>query len=88
MVFEYYLTKPKLAEKYGFESKYGKLEKNLFKKWSFYNLLAGNVLRKTYEYEYLTDANGYVTRQVFISKNQPGDVVTGTDTTYYQYICD
>lgn len=88
IVFEYYLSKLKLTEKYPFESKNGKLEKNLIKRMYWYNLLSSKELRKTYDYEYITDANGFVTRQVFTAKNQPGDIVTSTDTTYYEYICN
>jgi len=86
VVFEYYLDKPKLTEFYMFESKYGKLEKNLVKKRSTYDLLNSGALKRTYDYQYLTDANGLVTRQVLIIKDQPGNVITSNDTTYYEYV--
>ncbi len=49
-----HLDKPKKAEKFGFESKYGNLEKKLTKKRLYYDLLNSGNLRRTYEYEYLT----------------------------------
>lgn len=88
IVFEYYLDKPKVTEKNALESKYGKLEKNLIKKRSFYDLLNSGNLKRTYEYEYLTDANGLVTREIWTIKNQPGNIETRRDTTYYEYICE
>lgn len=88
IVFEYYLDKPKKSVTTLFEEKYGNLTKNLVKKWSFYNTLSSNSLKRTLEYDYLTDADGIVTRQILISKDQPGNVITSSDTTYYEYICE
>ncbi|MCC6584894.1 MAG: hypothetical protein IT271_14410 [Chitinophagales bacterium] len=88
VTFEYYLDKPKKAEKFGFERKFGNLEKNLVKKRYYYDLLNSGTLKKTYEYEYLTDANGLVTREIWTVKNQPGNIETRRDTTYYQYTCN
>lgn len=88
VVFEYYLDKPKVAELYGFESKYGKLNKNLIKKRLYYDLLNSNTLRQTYEYEYLTDSKGLVTRQIWVVKNQPSNIEIRRDTSYYEYICN
>lgn len=88
IVFEYYLDKPKVSVTTIFEERYGNLVKNQVKKWSFYNTLSSNTLTKTYEYEYLTDSIGLVTKQIFTAKDQPGNVVTSSDTTYYQYICN
>lgn len=88
IVFEYYNDKLKLTELYLTESKYGKLEKNLVKRRLYYNLLAAGVLRQTYDYEYLTDGNGLVTRQIWTVRNQPGNTVTRSDTTYFEYVCD
>lgn len=88
VVFEYYPDKLKKAEKYGFESKYGNLEKNLVKKRYYYDLFNSGTLRRTYEYEYLTNTDGYVTREIWVVKDQPGNVETRRDTTYYEYICN
>lgn len=88
VVFEYYLDKPKVAEKFAFESKYGNPEKNLVKKRLTYNLLNANILTRTLEYQYLTDADGLITREIVVSRNQPGNVFSYTDTIYYEYICD
>ncbi|MFN8297404.1 MAG: hypothetical protein U0T69_14495, partial [Chitinophagales bacterium] len=88
VVFEYYTDKLKKAEKFGFESKFGNLEKNLVKKRYYYDLFNSGNLRRTYEYEYLTNADGFVTREIWIIKNQPGDIETRRDTTYYEYICN
>lgn len=87
IVFAYYLDKPKVAERYVFDRKYGIIEKNLVKSRSYYDLLNGGQLRLTYIYEYLTDANGLVTREILTSRTQPGNVVNRIDTTYFEYTC-
>lgn len=87
VVFEYYLDKPKLAGRNALEDKYGKLEKNLVKKFTFYNTSSGTV-RKTYDYAYITDSKGLVTRQFFTAIDQPSGVITSKDTTDYEYICN
>lgn len=88
ITFEYYLDKPKVIEIYVLESKVGKLEKNLVKRRLYYDLFNSNTLRRTYDYEYLTDANNFVTRQILTIKNQPGDILVSKDTTNYEYTCN
>lgn len=88
VVFEYYTDKLKLAERSLFEKKYGNLEKNLVKKRSTYATLSGNVLKSTYDYEYLTDAKGLVTREIWTYRTQPGNVLSRSDTTYFEYNCN
>ncbi|MFN8237469.1 MAG: hypothetical protein U0T77_04810 [Chitinophagales bacterium] len=88
IVFEYYNDKLKTTELYPMESKYGKLEKNLVKRRLYYNLLAAGTLRQTYDYEYLTDGDGLVTRQIWTIRSQPDNTVTRSDTTYFEYVCE
>lgn len=88
IVSEYYTDKLKVAELYPFESKYGKLEKNLIKRRLYYNLLAAGALRQTYDYEYLTNSDGLITRQIWTIRSQPDNTVTRSDTTYFEYVCD
>lgn len=87
VTFEYYMDKPKKAPRYATDLLYGNLEKNLVKKRSYYDLLNAGALRRTYEYEYVTDANGLISREIWTIKNQPGDIVIRRDTTDLEYFC-
>lgn len=89
VVFEYYLDKPlHVPFKAALESTLGKPNKHLIKKRLYYDLLNSNVLRQTYEYDYLTDENGLVTREIWRIYTQPGNVLTRTDTTFFTYYED
>ncbi len=86
VVFEYDLSKPlHVPFEYALQEKYGKLNQHLVTKRLYYNTLAGNVLRLTYNYQYDIDANGLVTKRIQTIYTQPGNVLSQSDTTFYSY---
>lgn len=66
-------------------SRYGKPEKYLIKKATYYNKLDNNALRQTYEYSYQTNEIGLTSKKIMNIYTQPGNVLLLTDTIAYSY---
>lgn len=89
IVFEYYLDKPQnVLFSFALEKYFGKPTKHLVKKRLCYDMLNSMTLRRTFEYEYELDSDGLVTQQIWKAYNQPGNVLTSSDTTKYFYYKD
>ncbi|MDF2381299.1 hypothetical protein JMG10_07470 [Nostoc ellipsosporum NOK] len=86
IAFEFYTDKPqKIFYKGHLPEMYGKPLQNLVKSRSYYNMSRSSELYQRWEYNYLTDAQGYVTREVWLIYSYPGSVLQRSDTTYYSY---
>jgi len=64
---------------------FGKPEKNLVKKRTYYDLNKSANIHRTTEYEYVLDTDGLVTQSLTKYLNQPGNVLTRADTVVYTY---
>ncbi|MCB0508090.1 MAG: hypothetical protein R2739_02975 [Chitinophagales bacterium] len=84
VVFEYYTDENHVAFEYALQDRFGKRNKHLVKKRSSYNSVTGT-LKSTYEYEYVLDSKGLVKNRIWRIYNQPGNVLTDTRITDYQY---
>lgn len=86
IVFEFYADKPqKTFYKGHLADQYGKPVQNLVKRRLYYKLTDGNQLFQTWDYNYLTDAQGNVTREVWQVFTYPGAILSRSDTTFYTY---
>ncbi len=66
-------------------SLFGKLDKHLLKKATYYNQLNNNAIRQTMEYAYQTNEIGLITRKILHLYTHPGNVLMLADTTAYTY---
>lgn len=85
IVFEYN-TKPFVAFYKSYLAEiYGKPQKNLVKKRTYYNALT-KVAYQTWEYNYETDNMGLVTKETWNIYTLPNNVLERTESTYFTYL--
>lgn len=86
IAFDFYSDKPqKDFYKGHLPDMYGKPVTHLVKSRRYYNMNRSGELYQRWEYNYLTDAQGYVTREVWLIYTYPGEVLSRSDTTFYTY---
>ena len=86
IVFEHYNSMPLVVPfDWALVRKFGALDANLVKKRTYYDMLNNNQIRQTYDYEYIVDADGLVTQEIWTITQQPSGQETRRDTTNYTY---
>ncbi|HMT72494.1 MAG TPA: hypothetical protein PKA77_00370 [Chitinophagaceae bacterium] len=66
-------------------SLFGKPDKQLLKKATYFDQLDNNVIRQTMEYSYQTNSIGLITQKILNLYAQPGKTLMLADTTTYNY---